>query len=322
MGDYYELAKEFASEMNTHFELIFARLMDDSSIQNQNEANFARALHEESAKEQKSWLLQASALLGGKNLFQFIDTLQKNEIQPFLRGLADYSDFPLPSAIKEKVSLFDPEEKREFLRSILEISPERENQESQIPEARFREYYRLSQFLTLATVWKDEETVNRVLNWFLDAKLADERIADAIGEYIKGIGTDAASIVTKKLEEELDAGSAEENASDELLQALTFVAKNDEQSMQAFYPTLRKAFKSFKNKLIPVICLGDLGSVRAVPLLRSFLENESDTIDRALYYEAISSIKRLGGSTKDLPDPFRDFPLGNFNFMGLTGDEE
>jgi HEAT repeat protein len=52
------------------------------------------------------------------------------------------------------------------------------------------------------------------------------------------------------------------------------------------------------------ICLGDLGTLSAIPLLRSYIEDHHETIDRSLYLEIISAIKRLGGSTEDLPRPF------------------
>ena len=38
-----------------------------------------------------------------------------------------------------------------------------------------------------------------------------------------------------------------------------------------------------------------------------YLEKNYKSIDRALYYDILSSVQRLGGSTEDLPDPFGDF---------------
>ena len=53
-------------------------------------------------------------------------------------------------------------------------------------------------------------------------------------------------------------------------------------------------------KLIAVICLGDYGDGRAVPLLRAFFEQHATILDKALQAETLSSIKRLGGQIEDL----------------------
>ena len=70
---------------------------------------------------------------------------------------------------------------------------------------------------------------------------------------------------------------------------------------------LRECFRKMERKVIGAICLGDYGDGRAIPALKGFIDRHSDHIDRQLFYEILSSIKRLGGNVSDIHDPFGDF---------------
>lgn len=107
-----------------------------------------------------------------------------------------------------------------------------------------------------------------------------------------------------------------------LLVALTEAAKSDalreellwagdqetyQKLQDRSYKILRRYFLDRDPRVIAAICLGDLGHPRGVALLRSYIIRHEHDVDRQLYYEILSSIKRLGGDIKDLPDPFKDF---------------
>lgn len=314
----YENGKRFAEELNTAFESLFVKSLDAMSNKSGSEKEFARSLEKKFMSEQALWLDSTHSSLGEKSFTDYLNGLEGDVLVLFLKGMAETSDFPFPESVFERVRQASPDEKRQFFEIIEEISPN----EEQIKEAQVGQIFIVNQFLPLLAEYKDEADIQRVLNWFLSADKVDERIAEGISEYIKKTGILALPSVMARVESEIEAGTAELNGTDYLLQALTFLAKQDEESRDAFYPTLRRAFKDFNNKQIPSICLGDLGTVRAIPLLRTYIEKEEKTITRELYYEIISAIQRLGGSTNDLPDPFRDFSGSSPDIRYLFGLED
>ncbi len=316
---FYNKGRDFAQELNTSFEKIFNQVLDDVSAGYRNELAFAKGLESKFLEQQEAWYRQSHAILEDNTIRDFLASLNGEDTISFLQGMAEVSDFDFPTSVEDRVRAFTPEERDKFIQIIerIDVHPSQKSLEE-----RNREIFLLKQFLPLAKVWSDEATVQRILAWFLSAGELDDRVADAIGEYIKGAGDAVVIPVTKRIHEEIEEGTAEDNGTDYLLQALTYVAKQEEKLREDFYPVLRTAFRTFSDKQIPVICLGDLGTVRAIPLLRSYIEKNEKTISRELYYEILSSIKRLGGSTKDLPDPFQDFSPGKTDLSYLFGLED
>jgi hypothetical protein len=64
-----------------------------------------------------------------------------------------------------------------------------------------------------------------------------------------------------------------------------------------------------RHKVIGAICIGDYGDPRGISVLKGYLDRNPGGFDRQEFYEILSSIKRLGGTTSDIHDPFRDFSI-------------
>lgn len=183
--------------------------------------------------------------------------------------------------------------------------------------------------LRLLGQWEDSENYLKWVERFAKTKTPAPIWAEAMVDYAIAIPEVAVEVLSRYLKDA--EPTAEETLSlqgrEYLLVSLTEAVKvlrqdseyNPELTAQVeeiasdVYMILRVFFLKHEPRVIAAICLGDLGHPRAVPLLRNYVirhENDADKLDRQLYYEILSSIKRLGGVTNDLPDPFRDFSGG------------
>ncbi len=145
--------------------------------------------------------------------------------------------------------------------------------------------------------WQDLNFLAKFLEHILGSDLLHERIATAAKASCQYFGLAAVPLLREFISEALTREVLNPNV-DYLLVFLTENAKAEPE--EESYQMLRRAFKSMSEKIIPIICLGDYGDGRAVPLLRSFVERGAASEDRALLAEALSSIKRLGGNVDDL----------------------
>lgn len=145
--------------------------------------------------------------------------------------------------------------------------------------------------------WGNIAFADLLLENILAAKLMHERFASAAKAYFNFAAERALPPLKASIQRDLNASVHNPNL-DYLLIFLTEVSKenHDEEA----YQLLRSAFKKMPEKLIAVICLGDYGDGRAVPLLRAFFEQHATILDKALQAETLSSIKRLGGQIDDL----------------------
>lgn len=298
-----EGGRAYADAVNAAFDEIFTAILDNQNLQSGTEFDFARDLKKLFDARSEAWYEEPHELLNQQGLSAYLNSLDQDSVLEFLLGISETTDYALPESVKALLLSLTPEKREAYLSLILAISPEAE---SDSPE-RLREIYRVNQLLPLVQLWPDPAIIDRVLAWFLAAEEPDERIADALGNYLKALGVQAALPLIEHISTELDGDRADKNGTDYLVQDLTAIAKFDESLRDRVYPILRKAFRVMSNKTITVLCLGDFGTARAIPLLRTYVEQNASSIDRALYYDILSAIQRLGGSTKDLPDPFGDF---------------
>ncbi|MDD4367681.1 MAG: hypothetical protein PHP39_01875 [Oscillospiraceae bacterium] len=152
--------------------------------------------------------------------------------------------------------------------------------------------------------WGQTDALSPLLDRFMAPPAPHEFIADALHDFCRWNAQAVLPVLQHRLAEASSRQRAWQTADEYLLIFLTDAAKT---SAADVFDTLRRCFKAMPRKVIAAVCLGDCGDGRGVALLRTYLERHQHDIDRQLYYEALSSIKRLGGQTKDLPDPFHDF---------------
>ncbi len=306
MTSMQEKGRRYAESVNKAFVRIFDELLNDERLHRGTEMQFARALEREFSAVQDAWYEEESEELGRRTLQDYLNEAEEEELLDFLQGFAEKLDYEFPAALEPIVAALTAEGRKRYLDLILQRSPEAGA--GDLPEEEeLADIYLLRQLLPMASVWKDDAVSSLLLDWYLEAETPDERTAESLGLYFRRFGAEGAALLGRRIRIEVQEGRSEQNGTDYLLQDLTAVCKGDEALIAEAYPVLRDAFRKMEKKQIAAICLGDLGSVRAIPLLRAYIEKNYKSIDRALYYDILSSVQRLGGSTEDLPDPFGDF---------------
>ncbi len=335
MQDVKNLGIAYANEVNQAFDQLFTEVLDKQDVESDTEHDFARNLKHLFETAQADWYGKSHPLLAGKNLTDFLDGLEEQDLIAFLIGMSEIIDYPLHDLVKPYLQNFSSEARGQWIRLITDVSPEASpmnpeaspmNSEASLMDPdtgiaglaeqevdsteRLGEIYRLHQLLPLVGLWSDPAIIECILDWFLEAEEPDERIAESVSLYLRELGEEVCPILIARIHKELDEGRAENHGTETLLQDVAALARYNDEYRQEGYLVLRKAFLLMDDKVIPAICLGDLGTYRAIPFLRSYVEKKQGELSRDLYYEILSSINRLGGSTKDLPDPFGDFSQG------------
>ena len=247
-----------------------------------------------------------------------------DEFWEFVHALAHLIDEDLSDAVKLELSK-RPEETQEVFRSWIDEAKWDEEAE----EGASSELQAAVIALRLLGQWEDSENFARWIRRFGETDKPAPIWAEAMVDYASAMPEVAIEVLSQYLKEaeENGHGTMTLQGREYLLVSLTEAAKvirqdseynpsllaGYEEISSDIYLILRTFFLKHEPRVIAAICLGDLGHPRAVPLLRNYVirhENDADKLDRQLYYEILSSIKRLGGVTTDLPDPFRDFSGG------------
>lgn len=296
----YDLGRGFACTMNEAFSHIFDQLLNAKQEENLSERDFARGLEQDFASAQADWLSRDQELLQGLSLDAYLGTLNEDDFYLFFKGMAEQSDFPLPEVFEVKFSAL-PEAKQEvFLNDVLKLRPDLSDSD----ERRLEEVFFLQQALHLLAISNKADLMEELIDWYLQGPQPDERVSDAMASYVKALAPELLDNLILILEREIKENPNSDRGLDRLLEGMVVLAQKSPDGRQKAYPVFRLAFRKFTNKQLVTICLGDLGTLSAIPLLRSYIEDHHETIDRSLYLEIISAIKRLGGSTEDLPRPF------------------
>ena len=155
--------------------------------------------------------------------------------------------------------------------------------------------------LRVLGLWKEVDSINPILDRFLNLASPIEYLADGIKAYVQCFEEQIVPDLIARLSNPVDSelGGGYEYA----LVFLTEVGKYKPE--EEIFQCLRASFRAMKNKVIAAICLGDYGDGRAVPLLKSYIDRHLNEIDQPFFYETLSAIKRLGGEIGDIQDPFR-----------------
>lgn len=159
--------------------------------------------------------------------------------------------------------------------------------------------------LRLLGDWKAAETFELVLSRFLATEEPEEMVSESFISYCNGIGPATAPALQQALLQAAAAGHDLSGPYEYAVIALSGVGRM--QPSDSIFLCLRECFRKMERKVIGAICLGDYGDGRAIPTLKGYLDRNSGQIDRQLFYEVLSAIKRLGGDISDIHDPFGDF---------------
>ena len=156
--------------------------------------------------------------------------------------------------------------------------------------------------LRILGFWKSSIAVEPVLDRFLEIARPDEYLADGIRDFVIGFESGIVPELISRLEAPSDPKLG--GGYEYLLIFLAQLGTAD--PSEIIFQTLKSAFRAMENKVIAALCLGDYGDGRAVPMLKSYLDRNIRVVDRQLFYETLSVIKKLGGDVSDIQDPFRE----------------
>lgn len=140
---------------------------------------------------------------------------------------------------------------------------------------------------------------------FIEAEEPEEFIADVYTEFARAYGDSAYLHITEQLNAACSSAEALTPAHEYMMSALC--QAENENVMTDPFDCIRRCFRKMDNKMLGAICIGDLGNPRGIRVLKSFLDSGEADDDRELFYQILSSIRKLGGDIADIRDPFRDF---------------
>lgn len=143
-------------------------------------------------------------------------------------------------------------------------------------------------------IWKLEKAIEPLIGLLYSESENSVLISENVKEALVSIGKPA----IPKLIEYIETRGLKEEAGEYLLMALAEIGESHRSD--EIYRCLKNSLSLIHNKAICVICLGNYGDGRAIPALRGFLEKNRGVIDKEVYYEVLSSIKKLGGNVDDL----------------------
>lgn len=277
---------------------VFDRLVDDIDPKQADSPDFYTQLRNATMNSMQNWYREPIEALNGQTAEAVVDQLQGiDELLAFTKIGARYCDEELPDVLKIRLG-------REAagllpgLREIaLQVGYERGETTDSVLEAVMA--------IRLLGEWQDLPFAKLFIEQFVTAPEPQELITDAGQYYFEQLGQAGLDELQQVLIDFHRSNEAYTSAYEYLLVFLTQLGIKFKAS--DIYPLLRTAFRSQERKVISAICIGDYGDPRGIVLLRNYIIEHEQELDRQLYYESISSIKRLGGDTKDLPDPFRDF---------------
>lgn len=260
------------------------------------------ALKRESMNALADWYEEPLADLGGQTPQAFLDALPEEALLPCFDRMACDIDEELPEYFKIRILPLSAKLRPAFEERALRHAFDSPSEEGGVNEG----FLIQKAALKLLGEWEDIDLAKEIGDRLLVCETANEFLADALKSFYLAYGRSG-------LEDLLDLGErmlAELDVKcnawlDYVLIYLVDLSRDEHDDR--VYTMLKQAFRQMTQKIIPCICLGDYGDRRAVTLLRSYLEQHDKEVDRQLYYELLSSIKRLGGETRDLPDPFGDF---------------
>lgn len=285
-------------------EAVMAQAADEGRIP--DDASMADMIGRRLETARDTWLVTPQAELGGQSPEAYVDALDDGEdIARFVRITATELDEALPADLirrmKAKQALAE-EPLIEMAREGhgVEVTEDDGLSPSLLPAIRAAE---------ILGIWGVPTERTGILADYLAADMPSPHWSEAVQAYLKQLGNRAVTPILDAM-----AGDRADRETDDVLLAgdtedyllTTLTAIGQDQPDDRIYACLRERFKRRDAKMIPVICLGDYGDPRAVTLLRHYLLQDAATVEEATYYEIISAIRRLGGKTEDLPDPFSD----------------
>lgn len=299
-----KLGSKYANLTNSSLEQRYDEILESEASQETDMQALAEKMFKLYAKAFENWHSEKHELLNDEDLATYLSRLSSDDLLDFTFAFVKKSDFDLPEQLIQCLKELDTDARDRVLQELLETSIEAKSFSSVDEEIAIR--YGTARLLNILADWNDPKYSKDILNWLLDSKNPDERLQDDVVEYFERCSEHSFDLIKEALLNELESSEAKANkelnsVADTLILTITKIGKKHDNYKDEAYKTLRKVFKEVKDKTLVVMNLGDLGSARAIPLLRSYIEEHYDEMPEELYADFYVAIKKLGGNTEDLP---------------------
>ncbi|MHB8961825.1 MAG: hypothetical protein ACYC5K_01560 [Saccharofermentanales bacterium] len=296
---FFKLYNERLSEA---FDSAMAQNEDEDSL---GDPDFNEALRNDVLNSMQAWYATPNRSLEGMTPEYMIDAVSDlDEVIRIFCLAAVRCDDDIPEYLKIRLGGFGLPAAERLAELALDAGWESPGDGESLPA---EEVLCSAMALKLLGEWGMEQTLEAMTDKFITAANPAEYIADAYKAYIEGIGRSAISVLLRRLNDSIDHSGQFTMAHEYVLIALTSVGREDQDD--GVFSCIRRCFRRMEHKVIGAVCLGDYGDPRGITVLKSYLDRPDSKPDRQLFYEILSSIRRLGGEIHDIRDPFRDFSL-------------
>ncbi len=240
--------------------------------------------------------------LGNKTPGEIVDNIKNLDDATFSLDMAfENCDDDIPQRLKDKFQSFG-DEAIEALETIAFNPPWEGRPEEEEPDLSL---VKSSDALKLLGEFKSISSVFEILAKFCETGKPDEFIADAVKDYFVYMEEGGIPALLDTLNSICESENNFSLPYEYLLISLTSAGRTNK--IDEIYLCIRNCFRKMPEKVIPAICIGDYGDPRGITLLKGYIDRNQGNLDRQFFYETLSSIKRLGGQTDDIQDPFKDF---------------
>ncbi len=282
------------------YDKAMGNILDETQMRN---PDFQEQLRNQVLNSMQSWYKQPAESLDNQTPEFMIDKIGTlEETISRIKSAAVFCDDDIPEYLKIKLGSFG----EKAIPSLMQIAmlPSWQGDYNQ-EEPPTEDILVAAVSLKILGEWQAQEPLEAIITKFIDTGTPNELIADAFKIYISGVGAPAIPWLMKALSDACKENDPLTGAYEYTIIALTLVSQ--ESKPEGAFTCLRTCFRTMQHKVIGAICIGDYGDPRGIAVLKGHLDRNTGRFDRQEFYEILSSIKRLGGTTNDIHDPFRDF---------------
>ncbi|MDI9469180.1 MAG: hypothetical protein QM296_03135 [Bacillota bacterium] len=275
----------------------FERETADVDEQQLDDPAVLAAIQQASFNSLQTWYDRPLDELDGQTPDQLIEALEgPDELLSFTEDAAERCDDILPDLLVMRLA-----REEQVMRPVLRERALAADYEARGHDEVDEELIVPAQLARLLGDWQDLDFARHFFRKVAATDRVNELIADSGRHLAETLGHSIVPELLARSAALLEANRYSASL-DYLLVFLTIAAtsESDEEIRDLCFRQLRAAFRQMPQRVIPTICIGDLGDGRGVTLLRGWLERHYHQLDRQLFYELLSSIRRLGGETTDL----------------------
>lgn len=242
--------------------------------------------------------------MNNKSVYDLMDEIENTaEVIEGLKFIVDKSDlFFIPAArlIERKYEDLGESVADELLDFAINLSWENANKDKVSLDKTENMTDMMVAYVILECLsgFRDISYLERVLEHYLKYDEVTDYIYDAISGGVEIWGEEGYKAIISSLSRFLvnSQGYVPPSATD-LISILTS-SKIDSIKKESF-DIVRKYFRNMDDKLLGVLFFEDLGNPRGITVLRRFLDEGGYKGDKELFYQTVSTIKKLGGDVSD-----------------------